>query len=158
MTNNPLVHFKPGLTMDAPVSVTMAAADWAVFMAWIANIDQEGTLDGVRQIIYQNIGAQVGDALYDKASLKAAETAFMNRQQDGPFGPLMRAFSGQPTVPDTPASLYDGQEVWLLRCAQCGSLDEYAPRHNGPLTCGHDGMRIVEEVKFRPAKDDNDEG
>jgi hypothetical protein len=83
VTNNPLVYYKPGLTMDAPVTVTLAAADWAVFMSWAAGVDTTGAT----HIIHGLVSEQVAEALYDQPSLKAAKAYWTEQQQD-PFGIL----------------------------------------------------------------------
>lgn len=76
MPNNPLVHYKPGVTLDTVIKIEMAAADALILMAWIANIDQEGALDGVRHIAYDIIARQISEQCYDAASLKAAQAHY----------------------------------------------------------------------------------
>jgi hypothetical protein len=61
VTNNPVMNYKSGLTMDEPVAITMAAADWAILMAWFSASDD---LDGVRHLVYGMISPQVAEALF----------------------------------------------------------------------------------------------
>jgi hypothetical protein len=71
MTNNHMLYYKPGLTMDHPVTVSMAAADWAIFMSWVTAADT----DGVSHIVYGNMSPQIVEQLYTPASLKAAKAS-----------------------------------------------------------------------------------
>lgn len=71
MANNPLLHYKAGLTMDTPVSITMAAADWAILLAWFAGLDDDET-DGIKHIVYGVVSQQVAESIYSKASLQGA--------------------------------------------------------------------------------------
>jgi hypothetical protein len=85
--NNPTLFYKPGLTMDTPVTVTLAAADWAIFMSWTFGVDTSGA----SHIIHGAIAKQVSDQIYDQPSLKAAFAEYAESQQS-PF----RQFLGDP--------------------------------------------------------------
>lgn len=112
MSNNPLLHYKPGLTMDTPVAVELAAADWAVLMAWFANLPDE-TGGGVKHIVYGVIAEQVSDALYTQASIQAAKAHYHERfgltppglraedaeDRNLPQCPACRRIMGMPTAP-----------------------------------------------------------
>jgi hypothetical protein len=75
MAENPMLNYKPGLTMDTPVTVTMAAADWAILLAWHGHIPDE-IENGVRHIVYGIIAEQISAALYTPASVQAAKAKF----------------------------------------------------------------------------------
>lgn len=76
MPNNPMLNYKPGLTMDAPIPVTLAAADWIAFMTWVSGIKET---DGIAHIVWGPISEQVTQALYTPASLKGAEADLHER-------------------------------------------------------------------------------
>jgi hypothetical protein len=143
-----MIHYKPGLTMDAPIAVTMAAADWVAFMTWLASTDTTG----VNEIAFKLIGEQVGEAVYDQASIKAAMAA----RDDVPDftsllgGKIQVNFEGiaeraGPTLDD----LMENAR-YVIRCRACGSTDEYPNGYQedgaSELTCGHDGGRTVEKI------------
>lgn len=152
MSNNPLLFYRPGLTMDAPITVTMAAADWAVLMAWFVGLDDE-TENGVKHIVYGIMADQVADALYTPASIQAAKAHHDDRPQNltgqmflnlpMPQFPNAEDF-GQGTI------FEDSTERWVIMCAVCGDKDEYPAKHIGELTCGHDAMRQVTEIRITP--------
>ena len=75
MTSAQFLHYKPGLTLDAPIAVTMAAADWLVFMNWLG----QANTDEVNHLVYPVIAKQLQDALYTPASLKAAHADYAER-------------------------------------------------------------------------------
>lgn len=112
MANNPLLHYKPGLTMDAPIPVTMAAADWAILMAWFAGLD-DNIERGVTHLVYGIMSDQLKDALYTVESIKSAQADYHERAGRNPvvqmFGALMPSTeprcescgraAGMPTAP-----------------------------------------------------------
>lgn len=149
MSNNPMLHYKPGLTMDTPVTVTMAAADWACMMTWFTGLDDE-TRNGVSHLIYTVISGQVAEALYSKASIKATQTAFHEQMSQHPVMRFMQTLG----IPDgiQPEDFATNDVIWVVRCAVCDSADEYPPNPTGELTCGHNGTREVMEIKLRPTK------
>lgn len=140
MSNNEFLYYKPGLTMDEPITVTMAAADWAILMTWFSMKNTSG----VNHIVYGVISQQIAEALYTPASMKAAQAAHADRPD-----PFQQIFSQIGIVPGQSSLYEDSTEAWLLECAECGSRDEYEPRHLGPLTCEHDGMRTLIEIRHR---------
>lgn len=142
MTNNPLLYYKPGLTMDTPVPISMAAADWAILMAWFASTD----VDGVSHIVYGILAPQVSDALYSRASLQATQAHYAERETNHPLIQMM----GLAPKNIMPEAFAEPAETWVIECYQCKSKDEYAPGYIGELTCGHDGPRTMIEVKKRP--------
>ncbi len=144
---NHMVNYKPGLTMDTPVAVTMAAADWAIFMAWTIGADT----DGVNHIIYGIMSQQVTEALYTQASLKAAKAHHAEQQENPPIVqtlqqmgvPILRT----PNLEDFQGTIFnDADQRWIIECGECHSRDEYEAAHTGELTCGHDGPRNVTEI------------
>lgn len=148
-----MIHYKPGLTMDAPITVTMAAADWVALMTWFASTDT----DGVSEMAFQIIGQQVGDAVYDQASVKAAMAANADATPDfsNLLGGIQVNFSG-PVGSQAGPTLDDLMEaaVYVIRCRACGAMDEYPNgyQETGTLLCGHNEGRTVEEI--RPAETD----
>lgn len=127
MPNNPLIFYKPGLTMDAPVSVDLAAADWVAFLSWCVAND----LDGVRHI-FAVITQQISDTIYDQPSLKAAEARFHEPDATG-----LRTIS-------------EDDQRWHIDCGICHTTDDYEPQHLGELVCGHDGPRQLLYIKIFP--------
>lgn len=113
MTNNPKLHYKPGLTMDAPIQVTMAAADWAILMAWHAGLEDE-VENGVRHIVYGVMAEQLKDMLYSQESIKAAEAHYHDRPQP-PFLQLFGGLVGQPGI-----RAEDAED--LPRCPVCNRV------------------------------------
>lgn len=81
---HPHLHYKPGLTLDEPVTVTMAAADWLAFMVWAggSNIDTSA----VDHFLFAVIAPQIREKMYTSESLKATQ-AFVaqQRQASSPF-------------------------------------------------------------------------
>lgn len=85
MPNNPLVFYKPGLTMDTPIPVSMTAADWAIFISWMTGKD----LTSVTHL-YDLISTQVTEGIYDQTSLKAAHAEYHEQiERNNPFRYLM---------------------------------------------------------------------
>ena len=79
MTNNPMLHYKPGLTMDTPITVEMAAADWAILMAWFSGLPDE-TENGVKHLIYGVLGEQVAAKLYTAASIQGTKAHYAEKE------------------------------------------------------------------------------
>jgi hypothetical protein len=79
MPNNHMLNYKPGLTMDAPIPVTMAAADWIAFMTWASTVNT----DGAHHLLYGVITPQLTDQLYTTESLKATEAHLHERASGG---------------------------------------------------------------------------
>jgi hypothetical protein len=108
MSNNPLLHYKPGLTMDQPVIVTMSAADWCILMAWHAGL-AAGIEDGVAHLVYGVISPQVAEAVYDKASIQAVN-AHMAEANDPSNHPVLRfMMPGNPVIP-SPEDFTEGND------------------------------------------------
>jgi hypothetical protein len=152
VSNNPLLHYKPGLTMDTPLTVTMAAADWAILISWFANRPSDN-LDGVYHLVYGVITEQVSKGLYTQASLRGAEAHVYERQAQG--HPLLQMLGMQPPVPT--ADDFASKAFWVVECAECSDRDEYEEdqaRRGGPLTCGHDGGRMLREIVQRPIEEE----
>lgn len=80
------MQYKPGLTMDAPVAVTLAAADWMILMSWFNTHDS----DGINYLIYGPIATQLMEAVYTPASRKAMEA----KTADRPQHPILRFLMG----------------------------------------------------------------
>lgn len=155
MSNNPLLHYKPGLTMDTPVAVEMAAADWAILMAWFSGLPDEAEI-GIKHIVYGVMSQQIADALYTQASMQAAKAHHAERREEA--NPIRQIFGQMglvPTVPDAddfsqPTIFADSDERWLIMCEVCGDKDEYRPQYTGPLACGHNAGRSVTEIRIKP--------
>jgi hypothetical protein len=164
VTNNPVMNYKPGLTMDEPVAITMAAADWAILMAWFSASDD---LDGVRHLVYGMISPQVAEALFSTDSLKAAEAHHAEHSDMPNLAQMMGTVTMNvrspyptldhpvtyPTLDDlTEPGAVELTEIWIIRCGACGSRDEYPGGYDGALTCGHNVGRTVDEK--RPIRED----
>jgi hypothetical protein len=146
MANNEKLHYKPGLTMDAPISVTMAAADWTVFLSWLVNLPSAQLL-GVTHLAWGIIAHQVSEAVYTQASLKAAQADHAEHAEQ--VNPLMlfQKLTGQGILrPED----FAGKTMWVIECGECYSRDEYPAGHAGLLKCGHDGERSVTEMRRYP--------
>lgn len=149
MSNNAMMNYKPGLTMDTPVDITMAAADWAILMNWFSTVEATA----VNHIVYGVIAPQVGEAIFTAASIKGAQAAHEehSRMPDlgGMIGNVQMSFrAAGPTLDDLiePGPV-DLTEVWIIRCGACGSSDEYPGGYDGVLTCGHNVGRTVDEKR-----------
>ena len=112
MSNNPMLHYKPGLTLDTPVAVTMAAADWAVLMAWFTSVD-ENTQRGVQYLVYGVIAEQITAALYTPASVQGAKAHYYEQMSSGPL-----VFTGQGLIHPAGAasSAGPGLSMHALHC------------------------------------------
>lgn len=71
MADHPMLNYKPGLCMDTPITVTMAAADWAIFMNW--SVRDDVNTEGVRHLFFGVISPQLIEALYTPASVKSVQ-------------------------------------------------------------------------------------
>jgi hypothetical protein len=92
--SNPILEYKPGLTMDTPIAITMAATDWQILMSWFAGLPAE-TEQGVYHLVYGLISPQVAEALYTTASRQAADARVAERrEQQDPFT-MIRNMMGQ---------------------------------------------------------------
>lgn len=129
----------------------MAAADWAILMAWFSGLDDETEM-GVKHIVYGVMSQQIADALYTPASMQAAKAHHADRptpiqQVFGFLGdPSLRPFRAEDA--ETPSLFPDADERWLILCEVCGYTAEYPPSFVGPLVCGHDSNRTVKEIRF----------
>jgi hypothetical protein len=148
MSNNPLLHYKPGLTLDAPIAVTIAAADWLALMTWANQVDT----DGVNHIWWGVIAPQISDAVFTPASVQAAKA---HHGEYGGINGVLRQM-GMPVPGDIkPEDFAPNQEIWVVECGECGSRDEYTPyQAHGVLTCEHNGNRSLLEVKVNPTDEE----
>jgi hypothetical protein len=91
-------YYKPGVTLDTPIDITMAAADWLVFINWCVTQDTEG----IDHLIFKRIAPQVMDACYDQASVKAARAHHAERQNQMPqsLKDILRSMGAD--IPDDP--------------------------------------------------------
>jgi hypothetical protein len=96
MNNHHMLHYKPGLTMDAPVTVTLAAADWAILMMWHSALDNE-TEGAVQHIVYGAIVPQLTDALYTQESVKTAKA--MHAEYAARQDPVQQLFQSMGVTP-----------------------------------------------------------
>ena len=98
MPANGFLYYKPGMTMDTPVSIVMAATDWAIFMSWMAQQDCNG-ISGLRDLM----SAQLTEAIYTPDSLKSAQAAYHEyvEQASNPFAAVFTSpFQGTLTPED----------------------------------------------------------
>lgn len=81
------VNYKPGMTLDEPIGVTMAAADWITLMTWFGIVDTEG----VNHLIFGKIAQQIMEKCYDQSSIKAAKARIAEiEEENSPFAFLRR--------------------------------------------------------------------
>lgn len=140
MPTNHMLYYMPGLTFDTPLPVELAAGDWHLFVQWLYNLDEQDLLSVAH--ITHVITEQVTDKLYTPSSLKAALAKAAEKRQTTDLTQLVHNLQ-----------FADATEKWVIKCAACGSEDEYDPEHNTELTCGHNGSRSVTQIRHYPAED-----
>lgn len=140
MPTNHMLYYMPGLTLDTPLSVELAAGDWHLFVQWMMTLD-DTDLHRSAHIVH-TITDQIMDKLYTPSSLKAAMATAANKRESTDLTQLVHNLQ-----------FADAIEKWVIRCASCGSEDEYNPEHNRELTCGHNGSRSVVRIIHYPSED-----
>jgi hypothetical protein len=87
------VQYKPGMTLDTPIDITMAAADWLCFMTWLGNANTEG----VDHLIYApeiGISEQIIAKIYDTPSVKAALAQRAQHRGPTSLGQVLEGLGG----------------------------------------------------------------
>lgn len=147
--NHPRLNYKPGVTLDHPIGIYLAAADWPLFMAWAAQQDHSQ----VAHLLVE-IRSQMFDLLFTPESRKAAE-AFYDQVNTPPSSPLVQALENISGFPISDyANRADMKQTWVIECAICGSRDEYPPEYSGELTCTHNSSRRLVQMIIRPIDED----
>jgi hypothetical protein len=125
MTDFPELKYKPGVQLTDQVTFTLTVGNCVAFMHWMMEMDS-----GHVPRFMNDVLDQIGSAIYDQPSIKAAE-AYADSKPKTVEEAIRQQFP----------NMFAQMGPFLIVCDVCGSRDEYSSLPDGELTCGHDGPR-----------------